>query len=49
MIVPKPLVRAIDLKFGDLVVFDLLEEDKLGLQQYQKWVKRKRRQPPKSV
>lgn len=49
VILPKPLVKAIDLKYVDLVVFSLEDGDKITLIQYDKWVKNKRAKRSKSL
>ncbi len=49
VIIPKPLADAVGLHLNDLMVFSLEGEDKMLVQQYDKWVKNKKGKPSKSV
>ena len=49
VIIPKPLVKAIGLRFDDLMCFTLEDDDKITMFQYEKWVKNKKARPSKSV
>jgi antitoxin component of MazEF toxin-antitoxin module len=47
VIIPKPLVKAIGLKFDELLCFTLGEGDTITIIQYEKWVKNKKGKPSK--
>ena len=49
VIIPKPLANSVGLKLNDLMVFSLEGDDKMLVQQYEKWVKNKKAKPSKSA
>lgn len=49
VIIPKPLIKATGIKFEDMLTLSLEGDDRIIIQQYDKWVKNKRVKPSKSA